>query len=573
MSSATDRHVIASLRDASANANFEEPRLRVVTALAWEFWTANRRGWLFLLVVMTTCALLFRIFEKPLNASEGLRFFSYLPMVMSVILAAGFCNFTDRTRRDGIAGFPRHLFSLPVSTLLTVTSAFACGLLSVVGVYITWATIVLQPLETPLLVRWPATLLAVGVVFYQAIIWCLCGFRLTRIISLSLVATTLVGIGCVPMLNPPTNLWATEGRLSAILGGLMVLAYVAAVVTLDVQRRGGARGWSGIQSWIESLTRTIPRRRTPLKSPDTALFWIEWRRSGLVLPAAVSVMMVLILGPVLWFTGREQKETLWAEMWLAIAPVLLAFPVGLGFGKPDFWSLEIMLSPFFATRPVSAGQLLAAKLKAAACSALLAWTILLLIAPIWIYLFCDTKHWRDLWIQSGFLYSPISHSVLPILAVACAVLMTWSLLVCNIWLGYSGRPGFYYSLSGTGLAVFVWAFFFFVWWLDHPRSRGDRLVGMMEWMPWALAAAFTIKIWIAIWLAQKLRRRPFVPTGGIAAYASLWLVASACLVLYAWLLAPRIEYFRNVAVLIGLCAIPAVSVAIAPLTIAWNRHR
>jgi hypothetical protein len=260
-------------------------------------------------------------------------------------------------------------------------------------------------------------------------------------------------------------------------------------------------------------------------------------------------------------------------MWLSIAPLLLAFPVGLGFGKPDFWSLDVTMSPFFATRPVSAGQLLAAKLKAAACSALLTWAILLLVAPIWIYWFCDTKHWHDVWSQTGILYSPLSQWVLPILAVVCAVLTTWSLLVRNIWLGYSGRPGFYYSLSGIGLTAFVWALFFLVWWLDHPRSRGGKLVGMMQWLPWALAVAITIKVWIATWFAEKLWRRHFVSARGIATYAFVWLAASACLVLYAWLLAPRIEYFRNTAMLIGLCAIPAISIAIAPLTIAWNRHR
>ena len=167
-----------------------------VTALAWEFWGANRRGWFVVLAVMIACALLFRVFAGSLNHSEELRFFTYFPMVMSVILAAGFCNFTDRTRRDGIAGFPRHLFSLPVSTPLAVTSAFACGVLSVVGIYVAWVTIVLRPLDVPLLVCWPSVVLAAGVVLYQAIIWCLCGFRLTRIVSLSLVASALVVIGC-----------------------------------------------------------------------------------------------------------------------------------------------------------------------------------------------------------------------------------------------------------------------------------------------------------------------------------------------------------------------------------------
>jgi hypothetical protein len=545
----------------------------VVTALAWEFWSANRRGWLVVLALMSACALLFRVFADALNASEGLRFFAYFPMVVSVILAASFCNFTDRTRRDGIAGFPRHLFSLPVSTPLAVTCAFFCGLMSVVGIYVAWAAIVLQPLHTPILVGWPALLLAAGVVFYQAIIWCLCGFRLTRIVLLSLIATTLVGIGCVPTVLSPSQTWATEGRLSTILVGLMAIAYATTVVTVGAQRRGGARGLAIFQLLIESVARAIPRRVSPLKSPDAALFWIEWRRTGFVLPAAVLVTMALIFGPVLAFTGRDEKETLWAEMWLAIMPVLLAFPIGLGFGKPDFWSLDIGLSPFAATRPVSSGQMLAAKLKAAACSALVTWAIVLLVAPTLIYLFCDSTHWHHLWKQTGFIYAPFSHWVLPFLAITCGILLTWSLLVRNIWLGYSGRPVFYYTLSGIGLNAFVFVFFFFVWWLDHPRQQGDRIVDMMQWMPWLLATAVTVKAFSATWLSAKLHRDRLISACGLAKYAVVWLTATSTLVLYAYLFAPRIEYFRNTTILLALCTIPAVTIALAPRTIAWNRHR
>jgi hypothetical protein len=462
---------------------------------------------------------------------------------------------------------------MPVSTPLAVTCAFVWGVLSVVGIYVAWATIVFEPLDTQLLVRWPALLLAAGVVFYQAIIWCLCGFRLTRIVTLSLVATALVGIGCVPTLHPPTDLWATEGRLSLVLVGLMAVAYGATLVTVDVQRRGGARGLAVIQPWIDRITRAIPLRQAPLKSADAALFWIEWRRTGFVLPAAVLVTVALILGPVLSFTGREEKETLWAEMWISIMPILLAFPIGLGFGKPDFWSLDIGLSPFAATRPVSSGQLMAAKLKAAACSALLTWAMVLLVAPAFIYLFCDSTHWHHLWTQTGFLYSPFSHYVLPFVAIACGVLMTWSMLVRNIWLGYSGRPVFYYTLSGFGLTAFVFAFFFFVWWLDNPRHQGDGIVDMVQWMPWMLAVAVTAKVWIASWIAMKSQRNRAISAGGLAKYTAIWLAAASCLVLYAYLFAPRIEYFRNTTILLALCTMPAVTIALAPQTIAWNRHR
>jgi hypothetical protein len=321
------------------------------------------------------------------------------------------------------------------------------------------------------------------------------------------------------------------------------------------------------------LVNAIPRRQFVLKTPEAALFWMEWRRAGFVLPAAVLLTTALILGPVLAVTGRGREATTYAEMWLSIMPILLAFPIGLGFGKPDFWSLDLALSPFLTSRPITAGQMLTAKMKAAACSTLIAWALLLVIAPICIYLFCDTKHWGHLWHASGMLYSPLSQWLLPLLFLAGAVLTTWSLLVANIWLGYSGRPGFYYSVTGIGLTIFVTWFFFFVWWLDHPRSRGDTFTGMLPWLPWAFAGLVTVKIWLTALGAREVRRRRLLSDRGIVGYASVWIVVTACLVLGSCLMSPRIEWFRNMALLASLSAIPLFSVVIAPLTIAWNRHR
>jgi hypothetical protein len=260
-------------------------------------------------------------------------------------------------------------------------------------------------------------------------------------------------------------------------------------------------------------------------------------------------------------------------MWLVMMPILLAFPIGLGFGKPDFWSFDLALSPFVSARPVAGGQMLAAKMKSAACSTLLAWAILLLIAPLCIYLFCDTKHWGHLWHASGMLYSPLSRWLLPVLFLVGAVLMTWSLLIGNIWLGYSGRPAVYYSVTSVGLTMFVAWFFFFVWWLDHPRSRGDSFFGMLPWLPWALAALVTAKVWLTAFGVRELRRRRLISHRGIVGYACVWLAATACFVMGAYLMSPRIEWFRNLALLAGLVAFPLFSIVVAPITIAWNRHR
>src|SRR5918996_212588 len=89
-------------------------------------------GWLIMLAAIPFCAAFYRFFAPSIRESEGLRFFAVLPMVMSLILAMAYCNFTDRSRRDGIAGFPRHLFVLPLKTPFLVACAVACSLVSVI---------------------------------------------------------------------------------------------------------------------------------------------------------------------------------------------------------------------------------------------------------------------------------------------------------------------------------------------------------------------------------------------------------------------------------------------------------
>ena len=571
MQVAKSQSVAASLRD--GKSSFRETRLRVAVALAWAFWGANRAGWLMVLGVTCGCALLFRLGASQIHESEGLRFCCFLPMVVCLILAAAFCNFTDRTRRDGIAGFPRHLFSLPANTPLVVTCAFGFGVTSVAGLYLVWAALVLRPVDSTILVRWPALLLAAGVVFYQAIVWCLCGFRLTRIISLSLVATFLVGAGCVPLLSPSGDRWATEAILVAILGTLMAGAYVTTLVTVSAQRRGGARGWTWLESLVDNVSRVIPHRRSPLTSPGAALFWMEWRRAGLVLPGAVLLTTGLMLSSLLWLTNRGPDATLRTEAWLALMPMLLAVPIGMGFGKPDFWTLDLSLSTFAATRPVSGGQLTAAKMKAAARSTLLAWAILLLVAPLCIYLYGDTTHWHDLWRVLGFIYSPFFQVVVPIGMLLLAIALTWCLMVSSMWLGYTGRPWFYYTFVAVGMGAFMAMLGYSTWWQDHPHQRGNIFVSLVPLLPWILAAGITVKAWSTVICSQGMLRRGMISRQNVVIFACIWLAAAVGITLFGCILSRRVEWMRDTFILAGLLLLPSVRLVTAPLSIAWNRHR
>jgi len=541
-----------------------------VTALAWEFWSANRRGWLILLAAIPSCAVLYRLLAGWLQESDGVRTLSFLPFAASLILAAAFCNFTDVNRRSGIAGFPQHLFARPVNCHLLITCLMACAVLSVVGIYMAWAKLVYQPAGIELLVSWPATLLAVGIVLYQAIIWCMSNFRLTRIVVMSVMVTVLVGVGFLPYMpsqNPPS-----QASLSIILCLVAVAAYGATVFSIGLERRGSgfASAWS--RALVERVVDAVPRRKSELASPERALFWFEWRRSGLILPLAVLLTTLLVMGPLLSLTGRGEDATLRAVIWLSIMPLLMAGPVGKGLAKPDFWSLELALSPFFAARPITCSQIIAAKLKLAAWSTLLAWSALIVVAVPWLVGTCDLKHLRELWATLNIVYSPLVLWPILLLSFVAALLVTWSFLVSALWMGYSGRTGAYYTYVGISLiSVFAFAMCFGIW-LDTPQNRGEIFLAIQHWIPWGLAALFTFKCWLSVAALAVARRSRLASNRAVASYLCFWLLATGTIVLLACLMSPRVEWLRNLLILVALLAVPSARIVAAPLAVARNRH-
>ena len=394
-------------------------------------------------------------------------------MVLSLILVMAFCNFTDRDRGKTFAGFPRRLFTLPVSTWLLVTCPMLFGVVSIVGVYVAWAKLVFQPAGVEVLVRWPALLLAAGMVSYQTIIWCLRGFRFLRLIVLSVMLTLLVALGLAPYALAPGGQGRLEGILTAALAACMLGAYGAAVAGVACQRRGGGRGWQWVGLLRQGLEDALPRSKRPFASPERALMWLEWRRGGLVLPAAVLLTFVLIVGPGTWLAGRGPEATARAALWLALLPMILALPVGKGLAKPDFWSLELGLNPFLTTRPVSDGQVVAAKMKAAALSTLLAWALLLTLAPLWLWLVGDVADLYSNWKVFCAVYSPFARVAIPMLLLNAAIILTWGLLIGGIWAGASGRPVVFAGSIVFGIVCFMSLLAFVTWWgLDGPGRSG-----------------------------------------------------------------------------------------------------
>jgi len=545
------------------------------TAIVWEIWAAHRRSWLLVLAVIPIWAVMCQVFSDNFNLqhSELIKGLSFIPAMLTTSLVMSIFNFTEVNHRKGFAGFPQRLFTAPMPTWSLVAIPMACGVAGVVLLYFAWAVCVFRPAGVDLMIRWPAILLAVAVVFYQSIIWCLSGFRITRLIVLGIVMTCLVGVGFIPFM--PTKLredW-TEVRLTIILAILSVGAFAASVVVVGSQRRGGGQGWAWRRELARRLSDAIPHVQWNLKTPDRALLWMEWRLSGLVLPAAVLFALLLIMGPASWIAGYGPKATGMAVAWISVLPILLAVPIGQGIAKPDFWSLELSLPPFLTTRPISGAQIVAAKMKSAAISTLLTWGLVLLISPVWLYLNCDLEFLRDTRGMLRTVYAPFSQWAIPALFIVAAMLLTWSLLVGGIWRGYSGRTWFFYTLVGLNISAFIASWTFFAWLFDTGEDHGSPFVDVLPWLPWILAACFIAKSWSALAVMNVATRYKLISSSSIKKYFCVWVAGASVLIALAWFISPAVEWMRDILILVALLMMPVTRFAAAPLAVAWNRHR
>ncbi len=541
-----------------------------VVALTWEIWGANRRGFLLLLAGLAAAAVALHVLARMFPESAGLKDLSFLPLVLSMPLLMALFNFTERRRRQCFAGFPARLFAMPARTRLLVTCPMAWGVVCIVAVYLAWALLVLRPLGAEVVLLWPATLLAAGMVYYQTIVWCLSGFRLARLLVLALVLCSLVAVGCVPSLVEAEYRRAVEWSLTTAVVLLALVAYGAALTAVQLQRRGGGRGWQAAGEVLQRIMDLLPRRRRPFASPGQALFWAEWQRSGWVLPGGVLLTMFLVMAAVTGFAGRDPETTARTAAWLGLSPFVLAAVVGKGFAKPDFWSLELALPPFWATRPMRSAAFLAAKLKTAALSTAIAWALLLVVALPWLLLACDTRDLRGLWHMFTTIYGPVAQWTILSLLLLAAMLLTWRLMIASLWSGLYGRPWFFAGTVGVGsVGVLV----LLAWWFLMVEDGTALLVDWLPWAPWLLAGACLLKSWGALCAWRQAYGRGLVSGAFVGAYLSAWLGATGCLLALAFCLSPRIDWLRQTLILVALLLCPLAGIGLAAVNLGQNRHR
>ena len=133
----------------------------------------------------------------------------------------------------------------------------------------------------------------------------------------------------------------------------------------------------------------LPRSARDFSSPAAAQFWFEWRRAGWIMPVCTTFAVLAMFLPVTWFNRDDSRYTESILVRLLAMPIVLAFVIGKGFIKPEFWTTKLSVTPFMAAKPMRDGELIISKLKVAAVSVVLGWVPVLIFAALWLPLWAE----------------------------------------------------------------------------------------------------------------------------------------------------------------------------------------
>jgi hypothetical protein len=462
--------------------------------------------------------------------------------------------------------------------------------------WIAVARLILIPNGMPAPVGWVAAMFAALLACVQALCWSPFGLPYLRPIVGLLLLSALVAGGEMAAVDG-----ASSAALIRIYVALVALAYTAAVVGLAAARRGDGAGWPSLPQPTKAVDKALPRRQRPFASPAAAQLWFEWRRNGAALPLFVAGIGLLLTLPVAWVHELRPIGTggglplppfhdVEMNVWLALQkgallwPVLLAGIIGCGLRKYDSRRKDLSLHPFFATRPLITSALVLAKLQMAALSTLAAWGIMLLFVWGWLLTPAREGERNGPLVMLLLAHCTPSGLVLALCGVVAMIGWTWKNQVQGLFVELTGRRWVTQGVPAAVYGLMLAAFIALVHWSSSDRGVELQRYDVPRLVGWLMGLAVTLKLGVVGWALHALRRRALVSERALAGVVTAWLVLVTVLfglfswaareANLAWLPMPAghllsAPYLLAAAV---LCA-PITRLALAPLALAWNRHR
>jgi len=513
-------------------------------AIAWEIWRKNRWG-LWVLLGSFLCGLAVRFFDRP--GDEVLQLIAGTAMVVSFVVTFAIFSYAESGMQ---MSFPTRTFALPVRTRLLVNCPVLLGVVGITLVHLAWVFLFLLPLDAgyplgPFTLYWAAALLT-----FQALLWCLADYPKSFVVVLVLAMALFVRLAVV--------LFENHDAMRAIDCLIIVLpvAYLGARLGIRQQRRGEWQIPAKAQLLMEVANRKLLHRKRPFATAAQAQRWMEWQRNAVAPLIALGIgLLVVCIGFVrLAALDDEFGAITWAWSYIVCALLTLwAFVTSVLLAR-DASSKSLALSSFLATRPLTSGELAFAKIKVAGRVTLVGWIIFGVALFFWFNFFglhADTP------------ITPRDGALLPTMGFA-ALALAWHLVgALPLWLTGKIECAAWAGLLLLGGYIA----------LGHAIQFLDKRFGLLVALSLLFTFGLIAKILIAVWAFSEVNRRQLLSSRTILKYFAFWLLGTICLVTIASAMSRGSAFPQPLVTLAAALLLPLARVGLAPLALAWGRHR
>ena len=534
--------------------------------IAWEFRARHRWGMfgvVLYIVVLAVVKLLGLARGVPLytDSSEAFAFMVMVPLASTATYFLAVFTFGldgDLAARQSM--YPSRRFTLPVTTAALAAWPMIWGSAAMVILWLALRTFATWPTGVVIPRFWPAFLATSLLAWTQALTWMpypIPGLRIiVTVLWLGIIDTTaLIAV----------HFHAGEWLMIALLAPQIPLAYMVARHSVARARRGEVSNWRGALS----LPRIgIAQRDNSFRSPAAAQAWFEWRRHGWSVPTWVAILLPFEL-VLLWGAGDSASLAFTILLGVLLTPPFVATFAAAAVSTSSSDAGESPAgTAFVATRPLTDAQLVAAKLKMAVRSTLVAWVIVLVAIPIAFEISGTSGLVIRAWHRDSEFLGMARAVVLSLLILGGCIAATWTQLVQSLYIGLTGRASLI-KASVFFTIGFVFLFGPFFQWIADSGRVGE----LWSAVPLVLSVLVAVKMTAVIWLGLRLFGKQLVSDRALVGGAAIWcVVVLALYAVLAWLLdAPHIPHY--LLMLIAILAIPIARLCAAPVALAWNRHR
>jgi len=538
--------------------------------LAWQIWTRHRLG----LRISAACLLLMVITFPPILQNYDSNAVFVLTMIPAALIFAYVANlllFTDEVG-NFTSGYPRRMFTLPVSTRTLAFWPMLIALLTVLSLWLVISVLVYQRGGYRPPVVLPALALAVIMIWNQTVCW--------MPIKSQLVQGYTATIGYALLLGVPFWLLVVNRASSAEVTviGLIELPALSALAFLGLTHARRGDSWSfGLQDLSDRFWAAMDRLTGQPSSFQTAAraqLWYEDRCHAAVLKGTTLLVLPWVYICVMTSPNRPDNKASFpvALGCLLGIPFFMASSQGGSLGRMcPAWSRQRAFMSFLAVRPIRTGEMITAKYRMTARYVLQFWFLVLAMTGSWILLRGHADDMAGLFRLFFSTYPGWRGRVILGLAAVLAPVITWKLLTDNLVPGLTGRKWLADGSVLANMTLLMCLIAAGLWCGSHP----EILVRIIAPLTWLTGIWVIIKAILALLAFRLALSRGLLRVQSVLGICALWLVLAAVTLTLVHLLLPRegLPVPRVIALAASLCVLPLARFALAPLALDWNRHR